>query len=80
MSHDTTAAWVKAPSVMTGGKRYFHVRLSHGEPIWRRRVVWDRRVLAYRAEYDRARVLESVLVGFYSTVAQGKRAVDGVQL
>ena len=63
-------AWRKVASVTTGGQPYFYVRYDQDSYPYAVRdcIVWDRSVLAYRAERnDKA-------LGFFSSVAEAKHA------
>lgn len=65
--------WKAVPSVTTGGKSHFHVRIDPRGT--RRAVVWDRQVRAYRATIEQRMVSEKT-VGFYSDVKTAKRICD----
>ena len=79
MSNGTRHEWQQTPSVLTGGKPYFYTRLLteyHGY----RRVTWNRDVRAYAATVDYKYGDRPLLVGYYTTVADGMRAVDAVTI
>ena len=68
--------WKKCASVTTGGKPFFYVAPIEDGSIGYRRVVWHRGVLAYAATVDQRYGDRPYLVGYFSTVAEAKRAAE----
>lgn len=65
MSTRIILVWAKCPSVTTGGKDYFYV--AHLDTGRMARIVWDRRVRAYKLTIDSTNGNPPFLLGFYTS-------------